>query len=219
MQSEEVLNAVQMRPEHAGRQVEFTTVVTPETEAVGLGELGDEVVLRGRVSRVENGTTGGRNWSRITCFVEHLNGLVRVVSVLGSNRRVKLLSEPASEPAPAPAPASAVGTPAAKPPARTFRIDADAIRPRNADCPDTTLRTELSRALHAASDPYAFDHDGDAERAHNVVAGLKAQLRAQGPLVLTEDQVDRAITLLDTWSSHGADLSRQLTDLTARTDT
>jgi hypothetical protein len=94
MRAEEVLNAVELRPHHAGRLVEYTTVTTPEMHAYGMGQLGEPVTVRARVSQIENGTTAGRAWSRITGFADHAGGLVRIVNVLGSHLTVKILPEP-----------------------------------------------------------------------------------------------------------------------------
>ena len=91
MERQELLNAVELRPAHAGRRAEFTTMITSEMAAGGHGELGSEVTFRGRLTRVENGMTGGRGWSRITLVPE--DGTPPLTSVLGSHRRVELLPE------------------------------------------------------------------------------------------------------------------------------
>jgi hypothetical protein len=90
MMEREFVNAVELRPRHTGRRVEFTTMATPEMAADGHGALGSQVTFRGLLITVDNGRTGGRAWSRITLAPD--DGAPLVTSVLGSHRRVELLA-------------------------------------------------------------------------------------------------------------------------------
>ena len=92
------INAVELRPVHAGWVIEFETVVTPDLYGTGLGDLGHPVLIHGDLVTVTNGHTMGRAWSKVTVmaevFHEGLARRVRIESVLGSHRTVTLTGEP-----------------------------------------------------------------------------------------------------------------------------
>jgi hypothetical protein len=93
MEREEHLGAIEVRPHHVGRFAEYSTLVTEEAEAAGLGALGDPITIRGMIIRVDNGNTFGRAYTRLTVRPTTPATTDPIISVLGSNRTVRLFAE------------------------------------------------------------------------------------------------------------------------------
>ncbi|MFJ5532431.1 hypothetical protein [Streptomyces sp. NPDC093261] len=93
----ETINAVELRPEHAGHVVEYQTVTSDDDgNAVPITVIGTLVA-------VENGQTFGRGWSRVTVQGTVLrDGLSHateptVENVLGGHRTVRLYRAPKAQ--------------------------------------------------------------------------------------------------------------------------
>jgi len=77
-------------PEHQGYYVQITTVVTPETSALGLGTVGDPVTVRGTIHHAERITQPLTGY-RVTRVTVRVSGHEPVMTFnLGARNPVRL---------------------------------------------------------------------------------------------------------------------------------